>query len=211
MIINIVVDNQESWFFPFAQGLYEDLAKDHDVFFCKSPSEVTDGECAFFLSCERLVKREILNKNKHNIVVHASQLPQGKGWSPLTWQILEGKNEIPLTLFEAVEKVDSGAVYLVDVVSFEGHELADEMREKMGNKILEMVKKFVSIYPSINGEEQKGEETFYPRRNLKDSELDVNKTVAEQFNLLRVVDNERYPAFFYHLGHKYILKIYKEK
>lgn len=209
MIINLVVDNQESWFMSYAQGLFEDLAKDHEIFFRNSPAEVTEGECAFFLSCERLVKRDVLNKNKHNIVVHASPLPQGKGWSPLTWQILEGKNEIPLTLFEAVDKVDSGVVYLRGSVHFEGHELVGELREKMGEKIVEMVKEFVAAYPSIKGGEQTGEETFYARRSPKDSELDAKKSLAEQFNLLRITDNERYPAFFNYRGHKYILKIYK--
>ena len=37
---------------------------------------------------------------------------------------------------------------------------------------------------------QTGEESFYSRRWLSDSRLDVNKTIVEQFNLLRVVDNQ---------------------
>ena len=57
---------------------------------------------------------------------------------------------------------------------------------------------------------QEGEETFYNRRNSKDAELDINKTIKEQFNLLRISDNERYPAFFKIEGKKYSLKIYKE-
>ena len=39
----------------------------------------------------------------------------------------------------------------------------------------------------------------------------MSKSIDEQFNLLRVCDNERYPAFFYKDGVKYILKINKEK
>ena len=39
-------------------------------------------------------------------------------------------------------------------------------------------------------------------------ELNVSKTIKEQFNLLRVCDNERYPAFFYLNNKKYIIKIY---
>jgi methionyl-tRNA formyltransferase len=30
--------------------------------------------------------------------VHESALPQGQGWSPMTWQILEGASPIPVTL-----------------------------------------------------------------------------------------------------------------
>ena len=42
---------------------------------------------------------------------------------------------------------------------------------------------------------------------MSDSRLDPDDTIAQQFNLLRVVDNERYPAFFELLGRRYILKI----
>ena len=41
------------------------------------------------------------------------------------------------------------------------------------------------------------------------SELDINKSIKSQFNMLRVVDNERYPAFFSHKKKKYIIKIYE--
>ena len=57
---------------------------------------------------------------------------------------------------------------------------------------------------------QSGCPTFYGRRTPKDSQLDVNKTIAEQFNLLRVCDNLRYPAYFEYMGNKYILKIFKK-
>ena len=43
----------------------------------------------------------------------------------------------------------------------------------------------------------------------EDSLLDFNKTITEQFNLLRVVDNDKYPAFFENQGEKYFLKITK--
>jgi len=45
---------------------------------------------------------------------------------------------------------------------------------------------------------------------LSDSELDAHKTIEEQFNLLRISDNDRYPAYFTKHGFRYILKIYKE-
>ena len=58
---------------------------------------------------------------------------------------------------------------------------------------------------------QKGKESFYPKRTAKDSRLDIDKTIKEQFNLLRIADNEEYPAFFEIDNHRYILKIEKAK
>jgi len=142
--------------------------------------------------------------------VHSSDLPHGKGWSPLTYQILEGKNEIVNTLFEAVDAVDAGNIYLQNIMRFDGYELLGELHDIQGKKINELVLEFVSKYPNIVARKQEGKESFYKKRGSRDSELDISKTIAEQFDLLRVVDNEKYPAFFKHRGKKYIIKIHKD-
>ncbi|MDR2645775.1 MAG: hypothetical protein LBC04_01160 [Holosporaceae bacterium] len=85
-----------------------------------------------------MIGREYLALHKHNIVVHESLLPYGKGWSPVTWQILEGKGIIPFVLFEAVEEMDAGVVYIRDEIHLDGTELVEEIREKQGNKTIEM-------------------------------------------------------------------------
>lgn len=131
--------------------------------------------------------------------------------SPLTWQILDGKNTIPITLFEAAEKVDSGKIYLQDYIKFEGHELVNDLRRAQGNKTIKLAKKFVDNFGKTKGKKQVGKSSFYPRRTLKDSQLDINKSIKSQFNLLRVVDNKRYPAYFNYQGFDYILKVYKRK
>lgn len=113
-------------------------------------------------------------------------------------------------MFEAVEEVDTGEIYIVDYIKLEGHELNEEIKHQQGLITKKMVKEYISNFDIIKGKPQKGKETFYPRRRLKESELDINKSIEEQFNLLRVVDNERYPAYFNFKGEKYILKIYKE-
>ena len=128
------------------------------------------------------------------------------------WQILEGKNEIVFTMFEADEKVDNGPIYMKKTLKLDGYELNPELREKQAKQIINMCLEFVNNYEKYkNPTPQEGEETFCPKRTPKDSKLDINKSIKEQFNLLRIVDNENYPAFFEINGHKYILKIYKEK
>ena len=131
--------------------------------------------------------------NKHNLVVHESALPHGKGWSPLTWQILEGKNEIPITLFEAEESVDSGKIYITDTMHFNGTELVEELRQIQGEYTIKMCVSFVEGYPGITSREkaQSGRSSYFKKREPEDSKLDPDKTIREQFNLLRVVDNER--------------------
>ena len=210
MNICVVVDNPLSWFVPFAKELVSRLSSMGQTALLQSAEEIpTNNEIAFLLSCEKKVSPPILARSRHNIVVHASQLPQGKGMSPMTWQILEGKDVIPLSLFEAAEAIDSGTVYLRDSVHFKGNELLNEMQAKLGVKIVQMCERFLGEYPDIIklGQPQKGPETIYRRRRPADSQLDPQKTIAEQFNLLRVVDNERYPAFFEWRGRRFVLSV----
>ena len=207
-----ILSDRDTWFNHWVSELMEIFSeKGHRVNSVHSPDEVSEGDLCFFLSCGHIVKKRVLQQNHYNIVIHASALPKGKGWSPLTHQILSGNSEIPVTLFEAAESVDSGLIYMQDVVSFSGHELIDEMRESLAECIVGMCSNFVEKYPGIlkTAKPQIGEGTLYKKRCPEDSRLDPNITIAEQFNLLRIVDNERYPAFFEMHGQRYILKINK--
>lgn len=210
MKITILTDNPNSWILPYVEELKNELIKTHEVQHVFNTSDIIGGDIMLVLSCEKILKGEYLKLHKSNVVVHPSKVPLGKGWSPLAWQVLEGCNNIPVSLFEAVEAVDAGDVYIVDYINLEGHELNNEIKHQQGLVTMKMVKKYIDDFETMVGVPQSGEETFYPRRRQKENELDINKTISEQFNLLRVVDNERYPAHFYINGTKYILKIYKD-
>ena len=71
--------------------------------------------------------------------------------------------------------------------------------------------KFIKFVPNVKANSQKGQSSFYQKRTSTDSELDIHKSIKEQFNLLRVVDNEKYPAYFRYKGQKYILRIEKDE
>jgi methionyl-tRNA formyltransferase len=208
MKITILTDNPNSWIIPYVDTIKNKLNNNHNVEHVLSYKDIKKGDILFILSCEKIIKKEVLELNKNNIVVHPSKLPKGRGWSPLAWQIIEGNNEIPISLFEAVEDVDAGPVYILDYIKLEGHELNDEIKDEQGKKTIEMVNRYVDNYP-MEPKQQNGVETFYQKRKEKDNELDINKTIDEQFNLFRIVDNERYPIHFIKNGIKYKLKIYK--
>lgn len=208
-----VLTSRQSWFVPFAQEFVDSLKARG----CKSElfhnhDDVDESfHVVFILSYFCIIDDEFLKQHRYNLVVHESDLPDGKGWAPLFWQILEGKVDIPVVLFEASTKVDAGDVYLKDHIVLQGHELHDEIREKQALKTIELCSRFLDSYKQIEPVRQSGVESFYPRRTPKDSELDVEKGIAEQFNLLRIVNNDAFPAFFYWEGKKYILKIYEEE
>ncbi len=205
-----ILTSPNQWFIPYAKELNSKLQgsklfyahKDIDQYF----------ETVFILSYHNIIEEDYLKLHKHNIVIHASELPHGKGWAPMFWQILEGKNEIPFSMFEAGTGVDDGDIYMQRTLSLNGYELNKELREKQAVFIIDMCLEFLSNYDRYkDAKKQVGTESFYDKRAKEDSELDINKTIKEQFNLLRIVDNDEYPAFFKIKDKKYILKIEEAK
>ena len=205
-----ILTSPNQWFVKYAKRLSAQLA-DSKLFFTHEDINKS-YDILFILSYHKIVPEKNLIKNRHNIVIHASNLPQGKGWAPLFWQILEGKNEIIFTMFGAGERIDDGDIYMKKTLQLKGDELNEELRTLQANLTISMCKEFIENYNKYKiPSPQKGKESFYLKRTPKDSKLDINKTIKEQFNLLRVVNNEEYPAYFELENNKFILKIYKEE
>jgi methionyl-tRNA formyltransferase len=199
---------------PFTRKLQQLLVFHGEVAFLNDAREVPPGNnIAFLISHDRFVGLETSRRSRSNIVVHASALPKGKEMSRMTWQILEGCNTIPLTLFEAVKALDAGPVYLRDAVHFKDNELLPEMQVLLGARIVQMCSAFVEQWPAIlnRGVPQTAESTFYRKRSPEDSKLDPHRSIAEQFNLLRVVYNEQHPAFIELMGRRYTFRIESAK
>lgn len=171
---------------------------------------VTGYKIVFILGYTKILDANFLRSNELNLVIHESPLPYGKGFSPVQWQILDGCNEIIVSLIEATNDVDGGDIILQTELKLNGTELYNEIREKQAKASISLIKNFLSKYPNFNKEEQQGRETFFPKRKPEDSELDVNKTIRDQFNNLRIGNNDSWPSFFRINGKKFIIKIFDE-
>jgi methionyl-tRNA formyltransferase len=207
-----VLSSQKSWFQEYAERLVNLLIKrgyDSSLFW--GHESIPDSyNIVFILSYFRIIPDEHLKLHKHNLVVHESNLPEGRGWSPLFWQVLEGKNKIPVVLFEATANADEGKIYFKDYIELNGFELHDEIRKIQAEKTIELCIRFINEYDSIQPVAQTGNPSYYKKRAPVDSKLNPDKTILDQFNLLRIVSNEEFPAFFFINNRKYILKIYPD-
>jgi len=203
-----LVCEENSWLLPYTEVLLKKLWV-HDVKakLVHEYSHIQSGEAAFFLGCTKVCPKELLLRNPYNLVVHESELPKGRGFAPISWTVLGGKNEIVFSLIEANEKVDTGKIYSQSKIRMAGTELCDEIRELQGFKTVELCLDFILNGRIEDARDQAGEATYFRRRTPADSKLDVHKTIAEQFDLLRIVDNQRYPAYFNYRGRAYRLKI----
>jgi len=205
-----ILTTSNQWFVPYAEQL-ESLIENSKLFY--NHKNIDESyEIVFILSYHNLIDEKYLKIHKHNIVIHASDLPHGKGWAPMFWQILEGKNEITFSMFEVNSGVDDGDIYMKKILKLNGYELNNELREKQATMIIDMCLEFITNYNNYKiPSKQEGIESFYKKRTSKDSQINIEKSIKEEFNLLRIVDNDDYPAFFEIDGHRYILKIEKVK
>lgn len=85
----IIISDENSWinlYIPQFICKLQELG--HKVIHRHSFDTKKSYDIAFLLSFSEIVSSNFLKLNKHNLVVHESALPQGKGWSPLSWEIL---------------------------------------------------------------------------------------------------------------------------
>jgi hypothetical protein len=210
----VFISDEGSWFNSYLKTLkLELLNSGHKIMHVHNESELKSADLCFYLSFSKIATKKSLEKFKHNLVVHSSNLPKGRGWSPLTWQILEGKKMITTSLFEADEDVDRGKIYLQKDLEFSGFELLDELRMMQGDLIIGMCSEFISTYPDVllRAQVQEGEGSYYERRRPGDSELNPDMSIREQLDLIRVADNINYPAYVEIDQHHYEFWIKKKE
>ena len=207
--VAFLFDKSNSWIKKYFKNFSYKKKKFMFKFFFDS-KKIKNFDIVFILGYTKILKTKFLNYNKLNLLIHESDLPYGKGFSPIQWQILKGKKKIIFSILEAVKKFDSGAIFEKKKIVFKGYELNNDIRKIQGETTLYLVKNFLKDYPKniLKKIPQKGKSTYFKRRNLNDSQLDINKSIKSQFNLLRIVDNEKYPAFFKYKSKKYKLKIF---
>jgi len=168
------------------------------------------GTLLFLVSCSEIVKKSHRDYFIHTLVLHASDLPKDRGWSPHVWAVVNGKSKLPLSLLEAEDKVDTGAIWKKVDITLDGSELYDEINKKLFDAELQLItwacENVDSVVPVLQDESATN---YLRKRTLEDSEVDISQSLESQFNLLRVCDPERFPAYFYKNGCKYKIKIEK--
>jgi methionyl-tRNA formyltransferase len=196
--------SDNSWILSHVARLVKHArAVGHDARHIEHHDNLPSGELLFILGYLRILPDECLDLHHSNLVVHESDLPEGRGFSPMSWQILEDKREIPFCLFEAVSEVDAGPVYDRRMLHLDGTELHREWRELQGLLTEQMVLDFINQYPNVEATPQKGEETFFERRTHENDEIDVDQSFRKAFQKIRVCNPNEYPAWFEWEGRKY--------
>ncbi|NKX42772.1 UDP-glucuronic acid dehydrogenase [Rhodobacteraceae bacterium R_SAG2] len=176
-------------------------------------SELTRGNILFLVSCSQVIARDDRDRYDHVMVLHASDLPKGRGWSPLVWDILAGEEELTVSLLTAEDGVDTGAIWAKQRFRVPKHALHDEINSRLFDAELGLMDTGIKMVSS--GErptpQREGGSSYHQRRRPEDSRLDPTRPLSELFDQIRVADPDRYPAFFDLHGKTFEVTIRKRK
>ncbi len=208
--VTFLLDKSNLWFEKQLKNYDFKLNNKYTFKISKNSNNIKKQNIVFPLSYTKILPETFLKENELVLITHASKLPSDRGFAPLQYQILKNKKKFYMTLIKAEKGVDTGRIFLQNSFTLDGTELSCEIRKIQGSQYLKIIKKFLVRYPNVKSKKQKNKGNFNKRRYSKDSQLNINKTIKQQFNHLRINDNKLYPSFFYFKGKKYIVKIFNE-
>jgi methionyl-tRNA formyltransferase len=211
MKITILCSDQKHPVNAYIQHWAEAQVGLHEVDIVQKKSQLRGGEILFLISCSEIINANDRAQYNACLVLHASDLPKGRGWSPHIWALVQGSEVITLSMLEAEDRVDSGRIWRKAHIRVPKHALWDEINHLLFTAEVDMVNYAVQYYARLTPQAQMETDkaTYYDKRTPQDSQVDPHKSIAEQFDLIRVCDPNRFPAYFDYLGQRYILKLEK--
>ena len=92
MKIDILVSDASHPILSYLENWKTTHDNDHRIKVVNRVDELDHGDILFLVSCSEIVRETTRANYIKTLVIHASDLPEGRGWSPVVWQVLEGRN-----------------------------------------------------------------------------------------------------------------------
>jgi methionyl-tRNA formyltransferase len=169
------------------------------------------AEILFLLGYTSKIKISNYKYIKNIFLIHESDLPEGRGWSPIKHQILKNKRKIKCCLISCKGLIDSGDIYETGILNINKTDLYDDIKFKQYLITIKLISRFLKKYPNIKSKRQVGKITWYRKFTSSDDELDIDDTISNQFNKIRSTDYINHQNYFYINNQKFFLKISKKK
>ncbi len=138
-----------------------------------------------------IIPKEIY-ENYECVVFHMTDLPYGRGGSPLQNLIVRGKKATKISALKVGAGIDTGDIYLKKELSLEG--TAKEIFERSSIVIEEMIEEIID--KNLNPIPQQGEEVKFKRRKPEQSDISNLKSLNKVYDYIRMLDCPGYPKAF---------------
>ena len=140
-----------------------------------------------------IIEREIY-ENYNCIVFHMTDLPFGRGGSPLQNLISRGVSETKISAIVVEKKLDAGPVYLKKNLSLLG--TAEEIFIRANNVIQIMITEIIN--KNIKPKPQIGTPEIFKRRTKEMSKINDEIISSEDlYDHIRMLDAEEYPKAYF--------------
>jgi len=150
--------------------------------------ERIDPGTIFVLHWSWKIPQELVNRREF-VCFHMTDLPYGRGGSPLQNLILRGHDETMLTAFRMTAELDAGPVYLKWPMSLRG--TAAEILERSSLLAADMIEELTARPRTPR--EQTGEPVVFARRTPEQSTLPETGSPRQLYDFIRMLDGEGYP------------------
>jgi methionyl-tRNA formyltransferase len=195
-----IIASTKSW----NKRLPEQLSNETDFKFglISSPADLSiekliklDPRYIFFPHWSHIIPEDVF-ENFECVIFHMTDLPFGRGGSPLQNLISQGIYETQISALKCVAEVDAGPIYLKRPLSLRG--AAEDIYLRASDVIEEMIVEIIKTNP--NPIEQTGEPTYFKRRKPEQGNLLATGTLEQAFDFIRMLDAEGYPSAFIDAG-----------
>lgn len=199
--MSYVIVSSRKWHDNLAQNLSSRL--DKEIYYIKEKTELAyehlkklNATRIFFPHWSYKIPEEIYN-NFECIIFHMTDVPFGRGGSPLQNLISRGIYETQISAIKCVEELDAGPVYLKRPLALYGS--AEEIFIR-ANKIIEEMIIYI-INQSPDPIPQQGEVIEFKRRKPEDGNIEHLEHLQQVFDYIRMLDADGYPRAFIETEH----------
>ena len=130
------------------------------------------------------------------VVFHMTDLPYGRGGSPLQNLIVRGARETKICALKCVAELDAGPVYLRRPLTLQGS--AQDIFVAANGMIEDMIVEIIEHRPHAVA--QAGAPTVFKRRTPQDGNIADLATLEQAYDHIRMLDAEGYPPAFLQTG-----------
>lgn len=163
----------------------------------KKVIERFNPEYIFFPHWSWIIKPELFYNYKC-IVFHMTDLPYGRGGSPLQNLIVRGIYETKVSAIAVEKEIDTGPVYFKEPINI-SYGSADEILSRVSELVFEkMIPRFIEDEPVPV--KQEGEIVTFKRRTPEESEIPEGLSQRQLYDYIRMLDGEGYPAAYKDIG-----------
>jgi methionyl-tRNA formyltransferase len=188
---------------PWHQTLFDRIIKDAQANWCyvSNISELEDAlaktnpRYIFFLHWSWIVPEKIWGAYEC-VCFHMTDVPYGRGGSPLQNLILAGHTETMLTALRMVKEMDAGPVYKKRMISLDG--TAQEIYYRASQLSIEIIQWMIKCNPQPTPQE--GEVVIFKRRKPEQSALPTIGSIKYVYDFIRMLDADGYPKAFVEHG-----------